>query len=110
MSQNPTTADDLAWEDARLFGSGFVMIFPDGRRERIPPEAVSLDRGELLKARTASTTVEDDQYDTRLSNDNLKPAVTISFDDLCAGMGLSEDAMIERIGDVLLKREITADE
>jgi len=39
------------------------------------------------------------------ANDDLKPAVTISFSDLCVGMGVDEDVMIERLGDVLLKRE-----
>lgn len=50
-------------------------------------------------------TTDQTQTSKKPANDDLRPAVTISFDDLCAAMGLDEDEMIERIGDVLLKRE-----
>lgn len=51
-------AADAAWNDARIFGIGYVAIFPDGRRERIPPEAVLLDRAALLKSAKEPTNAQ----------------------------------------------------
>ncbi len=39
-------AEALAWNDARLFGTGFLMITREGKKW-LPTEAVSIDRRKL---------------------------------------------------------------
>ena len=42
-----------ARKDARLWGTGFVMVYPDGRRARISPEEISPDSAEWQAAKGA---------------------------------------------------------
>lgn len=50
-------AYDAAWEDARQFGAGFFMMTPNGC-QRIPPEAVMIDRTKYLEVTRDAMTPE----------------------------------------------------
>ena len=47
LSSANAEAEAKAWNDARFFGTGYLMVMSDGRW--IPIEAISLDRGKLLE-------------------------------------------------------------
>ena len=55
MSKPDTTPAALrrAELDAHFYGAGYLMVLPDGRWVNLPPEAVSINRDVLLKAREA---------------------------------------------------------